>query len=164
MVMFLNYFEFIISFGFTFAVVYGVLSASKVFGDPKEKHARGANLLVAIMIGLFASFSKAYITFLFQWMLYLIAIFVIVFILLIFRNLFGEEKNQEKEGVSWPMVVSVAILFLIFLGFYQSLPLPSGYLITSQDVALVIGIALIVLILVLGSQLKWQGKKKESND
>lgn len=154
--MFSSYLEFALSFGFTFAVVLGVLNVSKVFGDPKT--AKRVNVLLAVVIGVFASFSEAYISFLFQWMFYLIGIFVVVFVVLIFKNLFysGEQGSREEKSVTWPMVMSVVILFLVFLGFYQFIPLPSGQLISSEDVALVIGIALVILILVIGSRAKFE--------
>ncbi len=149
---FATYLEFALSFGFTFAVAFGVLYISKVFGEPEGKTPKRVNILLAVIISLFASFSEAYVNFLFQWIFYLIAIFMIVFVVLIFKNLFYSEKRDEEKTVSWPMFVSIAVLFLVFLGSYQYMPLPSGQIISSQDVALVIGIAFIVLILVVGSR------------
>ena len=157
---FANYLDFALAFGFTFAVAFGILNSSAIFGNPKETTTKNVNTLLAVIIGLFASFSETYVSFIFQWIFYLTGIFIFVFVILIFKNLFYKGKEgSQKEDVSWPMLVSIAVLFLVFIGFYQFMPLPSGHIINSEDIALVIGIAFVVLILAIGSRLNWPGER-----
>ena len=140
-----NYFEFLISFTFTFALVFGVLSASKVFGELKNTSIRNVNILVALSLALFASLYEPYVNFIKLWFPYLLGFFILIFIVVILRNLFAKSKSANET--SWEMAISLAILFLLFLILYPSL---SNY----KDIMLLLGVVLVILILVTCSKLE----------
>jgi hypothetical protein len=149
--MFENYFEFLISFAFTFALVFGVLTASRVFGEHKYPYVRNVNILVALSLALFASLYEPYISFIKLWFPYLIGFFIFVFILVILKNLFG--GVSKEKAASWEMAISIVILFLVFLALSPSL---TYY----KDISVLLGVALVILILIIGSRLHWPGEKE----
>lgn len=141
--IFSDYFLFLISFMFTFALVYGILIISNVFKGQKR-----VNILISISIALFASLYENYVSFLFQWMSYIVIFFIIVFLLSILRNLF--EGKAIKEN--WETLITIVILFLIFLSIYPYFQISLGNYVNSQDILLTIGLVFIILILAIGSK------------
>ena len=152
-----SYFEFLITFTFTFAIVLGILSASKVFGELKYGYVRNINILAALSLALFASLYEPYVKFVELWFPYLLGFFIFIFIAVMLKNLFsGEGKRKEKE-MSWELGISLVLLFLVFLTLYSSL---SYY----KDISLLLGIAFVVLILVIGSKLKFPSANSSENE
>jgi len=143
--IFSDYFQFLISFMFTFALVYGILIVSNVFKGQKR-----VNILISISIALFASLYENYVSFLFQWMSYIVIFFIIVFLLSILRNLF-EWKAIKKN---WKTLITIVILFLIFLSIYPYFQISLGNYVSSQDILLTIGLVFIILILAIGYKVK----------
>ncbi|MCK4429200.1 MAG: hypothetical protein KAU95_02400, partial [Candidatus Aenigmarchaeota archaeon] len=66
------------------------------------------------------------------------------------------EKDKEMKP-TWEMLITIAILFIVFMTVYESIPLPSGSIISSDDILLIAGIGFVVMILVVGSRLKDSG-------
>ncbi len=155
---FSGYLYYLIPFIFTFALVFGVLTISKVFKDQKN-----VNAILALAIALFAVIYPPYITLLYEWLPYLCIIFIVIFVVLMLKNLFVGEKGKKELEPTWPMLIAIAVLFLVFMTVYQSIPLPSGSFISSQDILLIVGIAFVVLILSVGAKLKDKGFEKEKN-
>ncbi len=148
-----GYIYYIIPFIFTFALVFGVLSISKIF-NKKE-----VNTLIALSMAMFSLISEAYVTLLYSWLPYLCILFIILFVFVLLKNLLFEEKDN-KSAATWEMLIAISILFLVFMTVYQSIPLPSGSMISSDDILLITGIVFVVLILSVGGKLKWPGEPK----
>ncbi|RLJ00085.1 MAG: hypothetical protein DRP06_02495 [Candidatus Aenigmatarchaeota archaeon] len=147
-----GYIYYIIPLIFTFALVFGVLSISKIF-DKKE-----VNGLIAISMALFSLISEAYVALLYSWLPYLCILFIVLFVFVLLKNLLLEKNNQNKSAATWEMLIAIGILFLVFMTVYQSIPLPSGSMISSDDILLITGLVFVVLILSVGSKLKeWPG-------
>ena len=149
--MFSEYIYYIIPLVFTFALVFGVLSISKIF-NKKE-----VNVLIALSMALFSLISEIYVKLLYAWLPYLSILFIILFVFVLLKNLLIEKKNGTKSAANWEMLITIAILFLVFMTVYQSIPLPSGSMISSDDILLLAGIVFVVLNLSVGGKLgdKW---------
>ena len=149
--MFSEYIYYIIPLVFTFALVFGVLSISKIF-NKKE-----VNVLIALSMALFSLISEIYVKLLYAWLPYLSILFIILFVFVLLKNLLIEKKNGTKSAANWEMLITIAILFLVFMTVYRSIPLPSGSMISSDDILLIAGIVFVVLILSVGGKLgdKW---------
>ncbi|MCK4730278.1 MAG: hypothetical protein KAT28_03075 [Candidatus Aenigmarchaeota archaeon] len=146
-----GYIYYIIPLIFTFALVFGVLSISRIF-NKKE-----VNVLIALSMAMFSLISEAYVTLLYSWLPYLCILFIILFVFVLLKNLLFEEKDGTKSAATWEMLIAIGILFLVFMSVYQSIPLPSGSMISSDDILLIAGIVFVVLILSVGGKLKWPG-------
>ena len=146
-----EYIYYIIPLVFTFALVFGVLSISKIF-NKKE-----VNVLIALSMALFSLISEIYVKLLYAWLPYLSILFIILFVFVLLKNLLIEKKNGTKSAANWEMLITIAILFLVFMTVYRSIPLPSGSMISSDDILLIAGIVFVVLILSVGGKLgdKW---------
>ncbi len=149
--MFSEYIYYIIPLVFTFALVFGVLSISKIF-NKKE-----VNVLIALSMALFSLISEIYVKLLYAWLPYLSILFIILFVFVLLKNLLIEKKNGTKSAANWEMLITIAILFLVFMTVYRSILLPSGSMISSDDILLIAGIVFVVLILSVGGKLgdKW---------
>ena len=152
-----GYIYYIIPFIFTFALVFGVLSISKIF-NKKE-----VNVLIAMSMALFSLISEAYVKLLYVWLPYLCILFIILFVFVLLKNLLLEKRDKTKPSADWQMLITIAILFLVFMTVYQSIPLPSGSLISSDDILLIVGIVFVVLILSVGAKLRWPGDSNTTN-
>jgi len=147
--MFSEYIYYIIPLVFTFALVFGVLSISKIF-NKKE-----VNVLIALSMALFSLISEIYVKLLYAWLPYLSILFIILFVFVLLKNLLIEKKNGTKSAANWEMLITIAILFLVFMTVYRSIPLPSGSMISSDDILLIAGIVFVVLILSVGPKVTW---------
>lgn len=145
--VFSSYFYYLIPFIFTFALVFGVLVISNVFQKQKN-----VNAILALAIALFSIVYPPYIELLYIWLPYLCIIFLALFIILIFKNLFIKEGKELET--TWPMLITIVILFLVFMFISPSIPLPNSSLVSNQDIMLLIGVAFVVIILIVGSRMK----------
>jgi len=148
--IFSDYIYYLIPFIFTFALVFGVLTISNVF-----KNQKNVNAILALAITLFSILYPPYIKILYNWLPYLCILFILLFVVLMLRNLFVESEKKLQQ--SWPMLITIAILFLIFISFAPSITLPSSSLISFQDILLLIGIAFVVILLVSGAAMGNKG-------
>ncbi|RLJ01570.1 MAG: hypothetical protein DRP10_03780 [Candidatus Aenigmatarchaeota archaeon] len=146
------YFYYLIPFIFTFSLVFGVLTISNIFNKQKN-----VNVMIALAISLFATISEEYVSILYSWLPYLCVLFIVIFFVVMLKNIFIKKDSEQN----WPILITIAILFLVLMTIYPSIPLPSGSFISSQDVLLVIGITFVVLILIVGSKVNWPGTQNE---
>lgn len=148
--VFSSYLYYLIPFIFTFALVFGVLVISNIFKGQKN-----VNAMIALAVALFAIIYPPYIDILYVWLPYLCILFIAIFLVLMLKNLFVKEGKKPEQ--SWPMLVTIAVLFLVFMFISPSIPLPSSSLISSQDILLIIGLAFIVVILIFGARMGTTG-------
>lgn len=153
---FSGYLYYAVPFIFTFALVFGVLTLSKIFEKQKN-----VNALLAAAIALFATMSSQYITLLYEWLPYLSILFLVIFVLVILKNIFFD---KSKEKISGPMIVAVLIIFLVFLAVYPEIPLPHGNMISEGDVLMIIGIVFVAILIFLGFKLNIPETTKSSKD
>lgn len=150
--VFSGYLYYLIPFIFTFALVFGVLTISNIFKGQKN-----VNAMIALAVSLFAIIYPSYLIILYEWLPYLCIFFIVIFVILILKNLFVKGGNQPQQ--SWPILITIVVLFLVFMFVYPSIPLPNSSLISSQDLLLLIGVAFVVIILIIGSKLELSGNK-----
>ncbi len=159
--IFSDYLYYLIPFIFTFALVFGVLAISNAF-----KNQKNVNAMIAIAIALFATIYPPYTKILYNWLPYLCILFIVIFVISMLKDLFVKsEKSQDKSEnsqQSWPVLITIAILFLVFMFIYPSIPLPNSSLISSQDILLIIGLAFIAIIMIVGSKVKLDTSENKS--
>lgn len=141
----LGLFEFILPMLLMFAVVFGVLSYTKIFGDNKGLHA-----IIAIVISLLAIRFPEYRAFLAVISPRLGIGLVILLALVILIGLFTTNKSKAAWG--W-IFITIAVI-IAFVIFYQSASIfgfPQGYLESDLvygllTIAVVIGIVVVVIV------------------
>ncbi|MCH7567861.1 MAG: hypothetical protein IIA87_00395 [Nanoarchaeota archaeon] len=143
----LGLFDFILPFLLIFAVIFGVLSYMKMFGDN-----RGVNVLIALVIGLLAVRWQVYTDFLNIISPKLGIGLVILLILVILIGLFV--PKGAKATVGWILVSIGFIIFLVIMAQTYEILSPgygggfltedlAGYLIL---VALLVGVVVAVVV------------------
>lgn len=143
----LGLFDFILPFLLIFAVIFGVLSYMKMFGD-----SRGVNVLIALVIGLLAVRWPVYTDFLNIISPKLGIGLVILLVLIILIGLFV--PRGAKAVVGWILISIGFIIFLVIMAQTYELLRPAygggfltedlvGYLIL---VALLIGVVVAVVV------------------
>src|SRR3989338_1934645 len=128
---------FIGAFVLIFALVFGLLSYVNRFN-------RAVNLMIAGVFGLFSVMYEPLVVGLQTFLPIAAIIFVIMFFLLILKSVFGGEKQID----TFPMVVALAILLILFVIFWSQI----GFEIVginSTNVFWLLGIAVVVLIFIL---------------
>ena len=117
----LSNFAGIFTFLFTFAVIYGVLSITNLFGD---KTGKSINPIIAFAMAMLASFSGMFvniITTLSPWLI--IAIITVFFIMLLLRFLGVEEEvitgffkgdaEQKTTVIYWAIIIIVIVVTMV---------------------------------------------------
>jgi hypothetical protein len=141
--------EFLIPFALTFAVTLGVLNIANIFEKQKQ-----VNFLISIGLAAFAASSPWYVAILSEWGPVFAAILILVFgIHFLKKALKGTAKND------WQTLIAIAILFVVFLAFGSSLPIPSGNRISSEDILLVAGLGFVIAILIIGKNTKFNEER-----
>lgn len=135
-----------IPFFLVLAIVYGALDVSGVFRN------RAANMIIAMVIAFFAMTSEPAVAFIMQVLPYAAILFVIIFFIGFVISFFkGKGGRGGREGADLTILVVIAMLIIIFLvnQGYDVLEdlFPSGFPITSENFALIIGIVLIIAII-----------------
>ena len=131
---------YLVPFIFSFALIYGILSISNIFNK------KNVNILLALTISFFAILYEGYIKLIYEFLPILAGIFIVLFVVILIRNLF----ITKSAGNTIETLVIIGLMFLVFLSIYNRIPLPSGSIISSKDVLLVIGLALVGLIILVG--------------
>ncbi len=144
----LDFLTSVIPFFLVLAIVYGALDVSGVFKN------RAANAVIAMVIAFFAMTSEPAVAFIMQVLPYAAILFVIIFFIGFVISFFrGKEGRggRERGGPDLTLLAVIAVLIIIFLANqgYDALQdlLPSGFPITSENFALIIGIILIIAII-----------------
>ena len=117
----LSNFAGIFTFLFTFAVVYGVLSVTNIFGD---KTGKTVNPIIAFAMAMLASFSTMFIRIistLSPWLI--VAIVSVFFIMLLLRFLgveedvitgfFKSDSQDKKTVIYWAIVLVIIVVTLV---------------------------------------------------
>jgi hypothetical protein len=144
----LGFYDFLLPWLFTFAVVYGLLRASKLFGDVNQKISAALALIVAFFVTGYAGPSMAsFFTTIFGGASMVIAgILVIV----LFVSLVGfEMKDIKKTGALIILIIVGVVLWLVSAGVAKGvglLPLLSADMIAFILVMVVIVIAVWAIV------------------
>ncbi len=141
------------SFLFVFAIVFALLSYSKMFvqkdekGEPKGKEPRGTYLILALIFGAVAA-SYEPVTTLLQSVIPPFAIFLVgVFFLVFIRDIFRRKKPSEEADPLRTLVV-LAIFLIVLWAFWNEISAITGIsgLISPENAFYLIAIIIIVLI------------------
>ena len=141
----LGFFDFILPFILIFAVIFGVLSYAKIFGDNKGIHS-----LIALVLGLMAIRFPLYTEFL-NVISEKLAIGVVILLgVIILIGLFTTKQSNAAWG--WILItVAVIILFVISFQTANYFGYPDSY--TEDDlvggliaIAVVIGLIVVVIV------------------
>lgn len=129
------------TFLFMFAVVFGLLTYSKILGF--SKHVNG---IIAVVFGLFAAsfepLREGLLIFIPIASVFLAIIFVLVFIQKIF------EQKEDKSFDALPPVLILSISLLLLAAFWDQMNIALGIW-SSSDILWIIGILLVVGIFTL---------------
>ena len=159
----LGLFDFILPFLLIFAVIFGVLSYMKMFGD-----SRGVNVLIALVIGLLAVRWSGYTDFLKVISPKLGIGLVILLILIILIGLFV--PRGAKAVVGWILISIGFIIFLVIMAQTYEILRPAyggGGFLTEDIVGYLILVALligVVVAVVVGGQKSGKNVGKKMAD
>lgn len=95
---------FMATFFFVFALVFGLLTATKMISDRK------VNAIIALAIAAFSTFYEPLVVGLQAFIPLATIFFILLFFLLMLKKVF--EKEKGKEGDTLPMVVAIALLLI----------------------------------------------------
>ncbi len=140
----IGFFQFILPFLLIFAVVFGILSYMKIFGDNKAIH-----VIIALILGLLAIRAGFFSAFLAEMAPRLGVGLTILLAILILIGLFVPEGQQKTIG--WIlMAVAVIILIVILSQLYDIFGYFSGSLgyTSSELIGWVTMIALLIAIVI----------------
>jgi hypothetical protein len=154
----MGFFEVILPFLLVFAVVYGALEKTKVFGEEK----RDINAIIAFVVGMIVistTWVTAVLTELFLPWVGFLGVVIICFLLLV-ALFWGEVSELQKhKWVRGGGIAAVCIIFLLVL--LRALPPETGFYypgITEEDLAVVV--MMIILIAAIGLITKAPRKEK----
>ncbi|MFH1623249.1 MAG: hypothetical protein ABIA12_01900 [Candidatus Aenigmatarchaeota archaeon] len=172
-------FEFYLPFVLMFAIFYGLLSKSKIFGDEdKERRVRNINVVISVVAALFVMVSPVGVsmtvffgTFFTQTMVILTTMlcFVMIFYMIIPHDKIGEVMKEPAKYVKYLIPFALLATLAIFFGSgapeifgisFGRIALPWLDL-SSQDIvtlALILIFLLIVFYMTRGEEKK-KGKK-----
>ncbi len=127
---------FVSTFLFVFALVFGLLSYSKI-GEFNKK----VNALIALAIAGFSVLYEPLVLTLSQYMPIAAAVLIVLFFIALVKKIF---EGKEKAKDTFPMLVSVAILLLLFGTFADRFVafIPGGF-----DPSLVLWVIGIIFVL-----------------
>ncbi len=95
------------TFLFVFAVVFGVLSYTKLFDNKR------VNAIIAVAIGFFSMMYEPLVFGLSQYMPIAIGLLIILFFVALLKKVFG----NDKSGDNFPIIVSLGVLMLLLIVF-----------------------------------------------
>ena len=130
---------FISTFLFVFALIFGLLSYSKI-GEFNKK----VNALLALAIAGFSVMYEPLVLGMQQYMPIAAAVLIVVFFFSLLKKIFGK-KEGDKAGDTVPLIITLAVLLLLMVAFGQNLTsfLPAGM--DPQSVLWGVGIIIAVL-------------------
>ncbi|HIG96920.1 MAG TPA: hypothetical protein HA230_01065 [Candidatus Aenigmarchaeota archaeon] len=130
---------FISTFLFVFALIFGLLSYSKI-GEFNKK----VNALLALAIAGFSVMYEPLVLGMQQYMPIAAAVLIVVFFFALLKKIFGK-KEGDKAGDTVPLIITLAVLLLLMVAFGQNLTsfLPAGM--DPQSVLWGVGIIIAVL-------------------
>ena len=134
-----SFLPFISTFLFVFALVFGLLSYSKI-GEFNKK----VNALLALAIAGFSVIYEPLVAGLTQYMPIAAGLLIIVFFVALVKKVLGGKEGGGKD--TFPIVVSIAVLLLILMNFSSGIAafLPQS-LIDSSTIFWIIGIIFVLL-------------------
>ncbi|MFH0830259.1 MAG: hypothetical protein V1887_03820 [Candidatus Aenigmatarchaeota archaeon] len=103
--------QFVVSFLFVLAVVFGVLELTNLFKN------RAVNLLIALAISFFASSQAAFTGLLFNYLPSITWFFIAVFFIAFAMELFGVRKEKKGDRTQGAAVAGGVLLVLFSVGF-----------------------------------------------
>ncbi|MBU0907443.1 MAG: hypothetical protein KKE05_04790 [Nanoarchaeota archaeon] len=110
----MGFFDIVLPFLLVFAIVFGILSYMKIFGNNKGIHA-----IVAIILGLLSIRAGFFQAFLSQIAPRLGVGLTVLLVLLILFGLFVQD--QSKKTIGWILLGIAALIFIIIMGQMYSI-------------------------------------------
>ncbi|HLD38773.1 MAG TPA: hypothetical protein VJB05_00490 [archaeon] len=130
---------FISTFLFVFALIFGLLSYSKI-GEFNKK----VNALLALAIAGFSVMYEPLVLAMQQYMPIAAAVLIVVFFFALLKKMFGK-KEGDKSGDTVPLIITLAVLLLLMVAFGQGL---TGFLPAGMDPQSVLwGVGIIIAVL-----------------
>ncbi|MFA4819798.1 MAG: hypothetical protein WC613_02445 [Candidatus Aenigmatarchaeota archaeon] len=130
---------FISTFLFVFALIFGLLSYSKI-GEFNKK----VNALLALAIAGFSVMYEPLVLGMQQYMPIAAAVLIVVFFFALIRKIFGK-KEGDKDGDTVPLIITLGVLLLLMAAFGQNL---TSFLPAGMDIQAVLwGVGIIVVVL-----------------
>ncbi len=119
-----GFFSFYLPFVLMFAIFYGLLTKSKIFGDPKEKSVKKINAMVSLTASFFilifspladlAAFLSAFLGRIF------IVLITLIFFLLICVMLIPSEEWEKERGKYTKFLLPAGIILAVIVFFTSS--------------------------------------------
>lgn len=130
---------FVSTFLFVFALIFGLLSYSKI-GEFNKK----VNALLALAIAGFSVMYEPLVLGMQQYMPIAAAVLIVVFFFALLKKIFGK-KEGDKGGDMVPLIITLAVLLLLMVAFGQNLTsfLPAGM----DPQSLLWGVGIIIAVL-----------------
>ncbi len=147
-----NFMDFAIPFFLVLAIAYGALEMGAPFKN------KGAKMIIALILAFFTASQYEFVTFIFAVLPYAVVLFVVVFLIGFIKKSFP--KVGGKGGINTGLLLVIITLIIIFLA-NQGTDLINDWLpygfVTSENLVLILGIALIIGILYLVSK-NWRSE------
>lgn len=137
--------QFMISFLFVLAIVFGMLRIAKVF-----KGNVGVELILSIVIAYFSATYEPFTTVLWQYLPNITWFFIAMFFFIFIMEAFGLRKKPGEKGdyMKNMMIYAVLLLVLFSIGFVllQAYPISLPFIGGGENLILALGIIFIVAI------------------
>ncbi|MFH0832099.1 MAG: hypothetical protein V1900_00025 [Candidatus Aenigmatarchaeota archaeon] len=128
----------IASFLFVFAVIYGLLSSVKLFGEQNNR----VSVLIALIIAFFAIMYSPLVNIFYEFMPIAAIILVILFFVVFIKKLMLDGGGKD----SLPIAVSLAVMLTVLGILWNRLGFSIGS-ISSENMLWIIGLAIVIILL-----------------
>jgi uncharacterized membrane protein len=155
------------SFLFVFAIVFGLLSFTKLFvqkdkeGNPVGKEPRMLYAILALVFGIIAVSYEPLVAFIQQILPPAIGLFVIIFFFAFLKEIFRKKRAKEEKHPLQTLAV-LALLLIVLAAFWEDISRITGIasLVSPGNLFVLVGIAIIVMIFYTVSKVEETAKEK----
>ena len=136
------------TFLFIFAVVFALLSYSKIFvkkdknGNPAGEEPRKVYAIIAVVFGIFAATYEPLVAGLQKYLPYAATVLIVIFLILFLKKLITGDKKDKFDA--FPVILSMGVLLLVLGIFWESVALYLPTDLSSANALWIVGLIIII--------------------
>ena len=155
------------SFLFVFAIVFGLLSFTKLFvqkdkeGEPKGKEPRMLYAIIAVVFAVVAVSYEPLVIFIQQILPPAIGLFIVVFFFAFLKEIFRKKKDKQEKHPLQTLAI-LAILLILLGAFWNDITRITGVaaFISPDNLFVLIGVIIIIMLFYVVSKVG-EGEEKK---